>query len=131
MTDRPRPPRPPFRFALAVLPVVALLALPGLFGPPGGGVALAQEAPFTVTAVGAFGGTFKVGEWLPVLVTIENAGPDTRAEVRATVGPSDGATTYVAPVELPAGTTKLVTLYTLPEALPRTFDVLVVETGRV
>jgi hypothetical protein len=89
----------------------------------------AQEAPFAVTAVGAFGGTFKVGEWLPILVTIENRGPDTTAEVRATVGPSDGQTTFVAPVELPAGTKKVVTLYTLPDALPRTFDVLVVDTG--
>src|SRR5688572_19020459 len=125
---RPRPTR--FRLLAVVVAVVLLgsFALPAAVGLPRavGSATRAQTAPFTVSAVGAFGGTFKVGEWFPVLVTIENGGPDTHVEVRATVGPSDGATTFVAPVELPAGTTKLVTLYTLPEALPRSFDVLVV-----
>ena len=125
--------RLPFRArSLPVLVVAALLGslvIPTIGGVPGAArpAAHAQGAQFTVSAVGAFGGSFKVGKWFPVLVTIENGGPDTHVEVRATVGPSDGATTFVAPVELPAGTTKLVTLYTLPEALPRSFDVLVVE----
>ena len=132
MTGSPHLPR---RFrcrrlpALVAVSILGSLILPTSVGSPRpvGSAAQAPTAPFTVTAVGAFGGTFKVGEWFPVLVTIENGGPDTHVEVRATVGPSDGATTFIAPVELPAGTTKLVTLYTLPEALPRAFDVLVVE----
>ena len=87
------------------------------------------DAPFSIQATPAFGGAFKIGEWLPVFVEIENHGPDTRVEIRATTGPSGSATTFVVPVDLPAGTRKSVTLYTLPEALPRTFEVLAVETG--
>lgn len=85
------------------------------------------DAPFTIRATPAFGGAFKIGEWLPIDVEIENHGPDTRVEIRATTGPGGSATTFVVPVELPAGTRKNVALYTLPEALPRTFDVVAVE----
>ncbi len=92
-------------------------------------IAATGDAPFAIRAIPAFGGVFKIGEWLPIEVTIENHGPDTAVEIRATTGPSGSATTFVVPVDLPAGTRKTVTLYTLPEALPRTFEVLAVETG--
>ncbi len=85
------------------------------------------DSPIVITATAAFGGTFKLGEWLPVDVTLENHGPDTNVEVQASTGSGSAATTFVVPVDLPAGTRKNVTLYTLPESLPRTFDVIVVD----
>lgn len=84
--------------------------------------------PFSITAVGLFGGTFKVGEWFPVVVTVENHGPDTEIEVRATTGPDGSQSTFIVPIELPAGSRKTVTLYTLPESLPRTFDVVAAQS---
>ena len=91
-------------------------------------VAAAEGPPFTIAATASFGGAFKVGEWYPVSVTIENQGPDTAVEVRATTGPAGSEMTAVAPVELPAGARKEVVLYTLPESLPRQFDVIAVQT---
>lgn len=90
-------------------------------------VAAGEGGAFSITAVGLFAGTFKVGEWFPIDVTIENHGPDTEIEVRATTGPDGSESTFIVPLDLPAGTRKTVTLYTLPESLPRTFDVVAVQ----
>ena len=116
---------PHVRSLLGLLLAALLLSWPNI-----GDQARAQDgnAPFTLTAAGAFGGHFKVGDWYPVVATIENTGPDTAVEIRATTGPDGGELTAVIPVDLPAGARKQVTLYTLPESLPREFDVLAVQT---
>jgi hypothetical protein len=62
----------------------------------------------------AFDGNFKNGDWLPVLVQLENQGNDLSAEVTVSVTDGRGTTTYAVPVQLPTGSRKLVTVYVLP-----------------
>ena len=109
------------RWSVPALGVLALL----LAGLPAGGspVALAQEpSPIALRAEVGFGGQARVGRWTPVVVELENRGPDVSGEVRVGGGSSTcfspyGGTTpcvpdqYVAEVVLPRGSHKRLTLY--------------------
>ena len=88
------------------------------------GSALAQTADgLTMTAVAAFGGQFKYGHWLPILVTVENTGPNLNAELRARITGQTGQLSFILPAELPTGSRKRFTLYTLPNSFSRTVKV--------
>lgn len=77
----------------------------------------------TLTAEPAFGGQFKYGHWLPIFVTVENNGADLDAELRARITGQSGQLNFVVPAELPAGSRKRFTLYTLPNNFSRTVKV--------
>lgn len=62
----------------------------------------------------AFDGNFKNGDWLPVMVQLENQGSDLTAEVNVSITDGRGTTTYAVPVQLPNGSRKRVTVYVLP-----------------
>jgi len=91
--------------------------------------AAAQSAGLSMTVSSAFGGNFKYGEWLPVLVELENRGGDLNAEVRVQVASSQGAVIFSAPVELPSSSRKLVTVYTLPNNFSRELEVRLVDSS--
>lgn len=77
-----------------------------------------------------FGGRFKFGEWLPLHVTLANAGPALRAEVRADTTEAGGQTTYSMPVELPTGARKRLTLYVQPPSFAQAVRVRLTDGAR-
>ncbi|PDW01639.1 hypothetical protein [Candidatus Viridilinea mediisalina] len=96
---------PPLR-PLLVLLFVAYAAFafsPLLAAPPD------QSADIILHARPGYEGAFRVGAWLPVVVELENAGPDREVEVR--VGTREGAQ-YVVALSLPHNSHKTVMVYT-------------------
>jgi hypothetical protein len=79
----------------------------------------------------AFDGTFKHGEWLPVQVSLENNGADLEAEVQVRVVGSYGGITYSKTAELPRGSRKEITLYTLPNSYSRELEVRLVGQNEI
>src|SRR5512134_1615205 len=90
---------------------VVLLLLIGLWLTPA--LAAAQEPQaVTLSAEAGFDGYYRVGQWLPVRVQLQNAGAaiDGRVEV-VLPHPDGGDVTYRYPVELPTQSRKEITLY--------------------
>ncbi|MFN2155310.1 MAG: hypothetical protein ACK2UX_08755, partial [Anaerolineae bacterium] len=96
---------------------------------PGARAGSDAVADLNVVAEAALAGHFKFGEWLPVWVELENAGPDREVEVQVHVAGTWGATTYARPVSLPAGARKRVAVYVLPNNYSRALEVQLVEGG--
>ncbi len=116
--------KPAFRltnFCLALLVISFISALTS--------AALAQTPDpefqewISMDATPAFEGHFKYGEWLPVLIQLENSGPDTHAVIQIPILGSGGTIVYSSPVELPAGARKRVTVYVLPNNFTRQLGV--------
>jgi hypothetical protein len=85
------------------------------------------QSGLSVKARAAFDGHFKFGEWLPVFVTVENAGPDLQGEFRASITGGGGELNYSLPAELPAGARKRFTLYVLPNSFSRSLEIKLVQ----
>lgn len=100
-------------------PLLALLTLVALLWPgvsaraallsPASTAGPAQGNGITLTARPAYDGGFRPGTWMPVVVSLENAGVDRQVELR--VGSREGAQ-YGARLDLPNGARKAVTVYT-------------------
>lgn len=89
-----------------------------------------QAAPPTglqMRAEAAYQGVFKYGEWLPVLVTLENEGADFVGEVRVQVKTYGGGVTFAAPAVLPTHSRKQVTLYVTPNNYSRELNVILLQ----
>lgn len=110
--------RKSMHFLLLVCVLLAGVAGWGASAP----AAAAQTGAPVVSVTPAFGGNFKYGEWLPLYVSVENAGADMEAEISVRI---TGTTnnTFTAPVSLPSGARKLVPLYVLPNNFSRVLDV--------
>jgi hypothetical protein len=76
----------------------------------------AADSGVTIEVTPLFDGRFKVGQWLPVQVTVTNNGADHDAVVR--IGGTSGAT-FDATVELPQGARKTLLMYVRPESFTR------------
>lgn len=74
----------------------------------------AQSEGVQMAVMPYLGGHVKYGEWLPLRISLSNAGRDIDAEVRAEIAGSSGTAVYALPVPLPMGARKEVTLYVLP-----------------
>jgi hypothetical protein len=109
---------PVFRLARLALCLVALLLL---HAPP----AQAQP-PITVTATPAFEGNYIPGTWLPVEVSLSNAGPP--ISVQVAVAQPNAAFRNTQRVDLPAGGSQRITLYAAMELSERALA-LTVESG--
>ncbi|MEO8288981.1 MAG: hypothetical protein ABI670_21430 [Chloroflexota bacterium] len=116
------------QFLFASLLVLLMLA--------GQGDASAQstQAQISVTARAGFGdsGTYLIGEWIPVRVTLTNPAGGESLKVRVQIdskGPDDGITTgtYALDVDLPSPSRKEVTLYTYSGGFTRRFQVKVLQ----
>lgn len=81
----------------------------------------------TMEVTASFDGHFKYGEWLPLVISLANDGPALYAEVRADSTSAGDQTTYVAPVELPTGARKRLTLYVRPASFAKAMRVRLVE----
>lgn len=88
--------------------ILLLLVLVVLGVSPVAAAPVAQASPITLSARSAYEGVYRVGNWLPVLVELENSGVDRTVEVR--VGSREGAQ-YSAEVELPNNGRKTLTIY--------------------
>jgi hypothetical protein len=86
-----------------------------------------QAEGLLVSASVAGGGIYRVGKWLPVLVTVQNDGPDLQGEVRVSLG--RGGASYAAALDLPRGSRKSATIYTLMSSFARRLTVRLVRTG--
>src|SRR5512146_1593400 len=92
---------------LAVLTVM-LLVLSGtwkLHAQQSGQVALNVDA--------GYGGYYRPNKWVPLLITVNNTGPDISGELRVTASRTTGLTadTFRSPVELATNSSKAVFLY--------------------
>ncbi len=108
---------------IKILPLLALTAvLIAMLTPSVARTAMAQagaNTAITLKAEAAFEGAFKYGEWVPVWVNLENAGPDLQAEVRISVIGGGGTMIFINPVELPTGARKRLAVYALPNNFSR------------
>jgi hypothetical protein len=115
--------------AIAVNSILLALFLLGGIGlmasttPAAAAAQINQTDGLQMTALAAFDGYFKYGEWLPVFVELENQGADVDGDVRIQVTGSQGTLVFDAPVTLPSGSRKLVTVYVLPNNFSRELDV--------
>ncbi|MEW5960717.1 MAG: hypothetical protein AB1801_23580, partial [Chloroflexota bacterium] len=108
--------------------LLLVLFVAGLLATHGPATAQANEPDqLTMTAQPAFGGRFKNGEWLPIFVDIENAGPELSGEVRVSLTNQTGQLNFVVPAELPPGARKRFTLYILPNNFSRSARVELVQ----
>ncbi len=86
----------------------------------------AQEITISLQADALYEGTSKYGEWLPIVVQLENNGADRRGRVQAHVFSSQ-TVNYGQQVELPRGARKEVTLFVVPNNNSRSVAVEFVE----
>ncbi len=107
-----RPARPLLLLFPIILVGLALLGSPPVAAEPVSGITLKVE-PF-------YSGHFKFGEWLPLRVSLANDGPAVKAEVWTD---TEGPTSFIAPVELPTGARKQLTLYVLPPSYAQSLRV--------
>ena len=113
-----------FCFRLALL-VLALLVSPTL--------ALAQDQPgVSLSTDAGFDGYYRVGQWLPVSVLIQNDGPSLNGRLEAVLPrPDGGEVTYHYPVELATQSRKEIRLNVLPQQTTNRLKlVLLNETGQ-
>jgi hypothetical protein len=96
------------RYGIVLLLLSFVLALANVLP------ASAQSSGVTMAVTPYLGGHVKYGEWLPLRVSLSNAGGDLAAEVQTEIASSSGTAVYAAPAPLPAGARKEIVLYTLP-----------------
>jgi hypothetical protein len=102
------------RFGVILLILVLLFAV---------GSAAAQSA-ITLSVEAGLDGYYKVKQWLPVRVLIENNGPSIEGRVVVTLPRADeGEVVNVYPVSLPTQSRKEITLYVYPETYIDSLDV--------
>lgn len=93
--------------------LLGLLLLPGavLAAPP------LQDAAVTLEARPAYGGSYRVGSWIPIVITLQNNGPDYTGDVR--IAEPRSRIAYGTRVDLPRGARKVVTVYARVENAAR------------
>ena len=77
-----------------------------------------QAKGITMQAEALYEGTSKYGEWLPVVVQLENSGADIRGRVQGRVA-SSRIVNYAHQLELPRGARKQVTIFVVPNNTSR------------
>lgn len=87
-----------------------------------------QEVGVSLQASALYDGTSKYGEWLPLVVELENSGADVRGRVQVRLSDSEQQG-YAQPVELPRGARKQITLYVVPNNFSRRIEVVFVRDG--
>ena len=120
------------RLPLRVLPVVFLfIVLAGTLPFSGLSPVLAQEpSPINVRVEVGFDGKARLGHWTPVVVQMENQGPDFAGEVQIFGTPGQSAR-YVADIVLPTNSRKRLTLHVPYLANIHRLDVELVSEGQV
>lgn len=89
-----------------------------------------EQAPLLIEARALYDGTSKYGEWLPVVVGLQNNGTDIRGRVQVRIqGSGNQEGIYAQPLELPRGARKEVTIYTIPNNFARRLLVEFVPEG--
>jgi hypothetical protein len=108
---------------------VVFLLLIGLWLTPA--LAAAQEPPIvTLSTEAGFDGYYRVGQWLPVRVQLQNDGPAIAGRVEvALTDPNGGGVTHQYPVELPTQSRKEITLYLLPRQYINRLQIQLLDQG--
>lgn len=108
-----------------------LVLLAGVLSPVGWSAVAAQSAGVTMGVTPLLGGHVKYGEWLPLRISLNNAGGDLEAEVRTEIAGTAGLAIYAVPVSLPAGARKEVILYVPPPSFAQEFETRLVSGDQV
>ncbi|MBA3533594.1 MAG: hypothetical protein H0T73_16875 [Ardenticatenales bacterium] len=90
----------------------------------------AQGPGITMESRALYDGTSKYGEWLPIVVDLENKGNDVTGRVQVRVSRPGGETTYAQQLELPRGARKQVTIYVVPNTASRRLQVEFIPEGQ-
>jgi hypothetical protein len=94
---------------------VVLLLLIGWLLTPALVAARQASNGVTLSAEAGFDGFYRVGQWLPVQVQLQNDGPAIDGEIEvALTDPDGGSVTHRSPVALPTQSRKAITLYLVP-----------------
>ena len=103
------------------------LTLAGLAAP-----AAAQEDPIRLQAEVGFDNHYQRGQWTPVRITVANSGPDVEGLLVLDYPAGSGSEQirYQAPVSLPRGSRKTVTLYVGPDSYASTWTVQLLAGGK-
>ncbi len=116
------------RRTLFPLTLILILLAPFVmgFGPP-----RQQENPIQLALEAGYGGRFRPGMWLPLLLTIANDGPGVSGALRVRAENNAGlnATTYRTPIDLPRQSRKQVFLYVSLQPFARQIQVELVNTS--
>ena len=120
------------RLPLRTLPLVFLfVVLVGILLFSGLSPVLAQEpSPISVRVEVGFDGKARAGHWTPVVVQMENQGPDFAGEVQIFGTPGQSAR-YVTDIVLPTNSRKLITLHVPHLATAPRLGVELVSDGKV
>lgn len=108
-----------------------LVLLAGVLSPVGWSPVAAQSSGVTMSVTPLLGGHVKYGEWLPLRISLSNAGDDLEAEVRTEIAGTAGLAIYAVPVSLPAGARKEVILYVPPPSFAQEFETRLVSGDQV
>ncbi len=104
-----------------VLALLGVLLLPVTVSAQGPGITMEAQALYE--------GTSKYGEWLPVVVDLENSGDDVSGQVQVRVSASGEETLFAQRLELPRGARKQVMIYTVPNNFSRRLEVEFIADG--
>ena len=120
------------RLPLRALPIAFLfIVLAGTLLFSGPSPVLAQEpSPIIVRVEVGFDGKARLGHWTPVVVQLENQGPDFTGEVQI-FGKPDQSSRHVADIVLPTNSRKRLTLHVPYLGNPHRLEVELVSDGQV
>ncbi len=115
-------------------PLLALIMLPGFYASAGG--APLQQSGVQITARAGYGdnGSYLIGDWFPLYVTLSNPAGGASLRVRVEVAssgpdPSGKAGSYAREVDLPSPSRKEVTLYAYSAQFANTLDISLSQGG--
>lgn len=97
------------------------------------GIGYAGDDSVVIKAQIGFDGRYKLGNWTPIVVDIENKGGDVQGDIEVEVRQPDRTSVVVfsAPAVVPSGTRKRFKLYAQINALQRDFVVKLTHKGKV
>ncbi|NMA95286.1 MAG: hypothetical protein GX974_04530, partial [Clostridiales bacterium] len=108
---------------LIMMLIISFLPIYGLAAP---------DEKIKMEARVGFDGYFQLGQWIPINVSIENAGEDIKGEIEV-VGNQDETTSilYSAPAIIPKGSKKEINLYVLINTLQKRVNVDLISNGKL
>ncbi|HEY3227813.1 MAG TPA: hypothetical protein VGJ87_01260, partial [Roseiflexaceae bacterium] len=97
----------------------------------GASPAVAQNQPaITIDVQAGYDGAYRLGDWLPVVVTVANDGPDVRGVLEWRFAGHPGEAAFQRAIDLPRGSRKRVTIAVFARDLVRSGQVRLLDNGR-
>jgi hypothetical protein len=115
----------------ALIPIIVLVA--ALFAPllAPAPAAAQEESPFTLDVLAGYEGTYRIGDWFPVIVNLGNRGPDVHAVVEWNFPGQLEEQIFRQEVELPQGSQKRVVMHVFAAGFARNGQVRLLDGDTV